>query len=219
MRPPFSECTNLYVFDGDQAPSFGGPEDQEEEWQIDNEFEMLHVAPFGDVPSFPVRTNMAQARFFLGSLALLLCLASQADTLTGKVVHVADGDTITVLDASRTTHTIRLAGIDAPEKRQAFGNASKQSLAHEVAGLSVVVEWTKYDRYQRKVGKVLLDGRDINLAQIQSGMAWHYKLYQREQSPEDRKIYALAEEAAKAVHVGLWSEALPQAPWDFRHKR
>lgn len=165
-----------------------------------------------------MKTKSVQARFSFGSLALLMCLACQADTLAGRVVHVADGDTITVLDASESQHTIRLAGIDAPEKRQAFGNASKQSLAKEVAGLSVVVEWTKYDRYQRKVGRVLLGERDINLVQIQNGMAWHYKQYQREQSPEDRHTYALAEETAKASHAGLWSDALPQAPWDFRHR-
>ena len=108
-------------------------------------------------------------------LALCLVLQVQADTLLGKVINVADGDTITILDDTNTQHKIRLAGIDAPEKRQAFGAVSKQSLAEQVAGRSVAVEWVKVDRYGRKVGKVLLAGMDCNLVQIRRGLAWHYK--------------------------------------------
>ena len=96
-------------------------------------------------------------------MALVLCLSAHADTLLGKVINVADGDTITILDGTNTQHKIRLAGIDAPEKRQAFGNISKQSLAEMVAGQSVAVDWVKVDRYGRKVGKVLLGGLDCNL--------------------------------------------------------
>ena len=70
---------------------------------------------------------------------------------------------------------IRLTGIDAPERRQAFGNVSKESLAEQVAGQSVAVEWDKVDRYGRKVGKVLLGGLDSNLVQVKRGLAWHYK--------------------------------------------
>ena len=76
-------------------------------------------------------------------LALCLVLQVQADTLLGKVINVADGDSITVLDDTNTQHKIRLTGIDAPEKRQAFGNVFKQSLADMVAGQSVTVEWVK----------------------------------------------------------------------------
>ena len=90
------------------------------------------------------------------ALALCLVFQVQADTLLGKVINVADGDTITVLDDTHTQHKIRLTGIDSPEKRQAFGNVSKQSLVDMVAGQSVAVEWVKVDKYGRKVGKVLL---------------------------------------------------------------
>ena len=99
-------------------------------------------------------------------LALCLVLQVQADTLLGKVINVADSDSITVLDDTNTQHKIRLTGIDAPEKRQAFGNVSKQSLADMVAGQSVTVEWVKTDRYGRKMGKVLLAGVDCNLVQV-----------------------------------------------------
>ena len=124
---------------------------------------------------------MALVHILLKGALLLLALQVHAETLTGKVIHVQDGDSITVLDDTRTQHKIRLSGIDAPERRQAFGNVSKESLAEQVAGQSVAVEWDKVDRYGRKVGKVLLAGLDCNLVQIKRGLAWHYKQYQREQ--------------------------------------
>lgn len=159
-------------------------------------------------------TNGTRAIF----LALCLVFQVQADTLLGKVINVADGDTITVLDDTHTQHKIRLTGIDAPEKQQAFGNVSKQSLADMVAGQSVAVEWVKVDRYGRKVGKVLLAGLDCNLVQVKRGLAWHYKQYQREQSPTDQQSYAAAEIEARAAKLSLWGEADPVPPWDFRHK-
>lgn len=151
-------------------------------------------------------------------LALCLTLQAHADTLLGKVINVADGDTIAVLDADKVQHKIRLTGIDAPVKRQAFGNVSKQSLAEQVAGQSVAVEWVKIDKYGRKVGKVLLAGLDCNLVQVKRGLAWHYKQYQREQSPVDQQSYAAAENEARAAKLGLWRDDAPVPPWEFRHK-
>ena len=161
-----------------------------------------------------------QVTFKLAATALALCLALQAnaETLLGKVINVADGDTITVLDDTNTQHKIRLAGIDAPEKRQAFGNVSRLNLAEQVAGQSVAVEWVKVDKYRRKLGKVLLGGLDSNLVQIKSGMAWHYKQYQREQAPVDQQSYAAAEIEARAAKLGLWRDLEQVPPWDFRHK-
>ena len=98
--------------------------------------------------------------------------------LNGRVVGVADGDTVTVLDASRQQHKIRLMGIDAPEKRMPYGNRSKQSLSDLIFDRQVQVEYNKKDRYGRTVGKIIVDGVDANLAQIKAGMAWHYKQYQ-----------------------------------------
>ena len=136
----------------------------------------------------------------------------------GKVINVADGDTITVVDDTNIHHKIRLTGIDAPEKRQAFGNVSKQSLSEMVAGQFVVVDWVKVDRYGRKVGKVLLGGLDCSLMQVKRGLAWHYKQYQREQSPTDQQSYAAAEIEARATKLGLWRNVDPIHPWKFRHK-
>ena len=87
---------------------------------------------------------------------------------------------------------------------------AKESLAEQVAGQSVAVEWDKVDRYGRKVGKVLLNGLDSNLVQIKRGLAWHYKQYEREQSPADRQSYAAAEAEARAAKLGLWRDAAPE---------
>lgn len=155
-------------------------------------------------------------RSVLATLLLCLALPAHADILTGKVVRVADGDTVTILDSSNQQHKIRLMGIDAPEKKQAFGQRSKQSLSEMVAGKTVRVDWNKRDRYRRIVGKILLDGRDVNLEQVKRGMAWHYKAYEREQDVEDRSAYAQAEHQAQSKHIGLWADANTLAPWEFR---
>jgi endonuclease YncB( thermonuclease family) len=151
-------------------------------------------------------------------LLMLCCAISQAATITGKVVGVADGDTITVLDADKVQHKIRLAGIDAPEKKQAFGNRSKESLSDLVFDKRVTVETVKRDRYGREIGKVLVNGRDVNLVQVKRGLAWHYKQYQREQSPTDQQSYAAAEVEARAAKLGLWRDVEQMPPWEFRRK-
>jgi endonuclease YncB( thermonuclease family) len=87
-------------------------------------------------------------------VSLLLVGVAHADTLLGRVVGVADGDTITVLDADRQQHKIRLQGIDAPEKAQPFGQRSKENLSRLVFNKEVRVEWKKRDRHKRIVGKV-----------------------------------------------------------------
>jgi endonuclease YncB( thermonuclease family) len=110
------------------------------------------------------------------TLALALCTGTptRADTLAGRVVGVTDGDTITVLDEARTQHKIRLAGIDAPERGQPFGQRSKQHLSDLISRKDVVVEWKKRDRYGLDLGKVLAPGTWI-CEQIRAGMAWWYR--------------------------------------------
>jgi len=137
-------------------------------------------------------------------------------TLSGRVVRIADGDTVTVLDATNTQHRIRLQGIDAPESHQAFGTQSKKNLSELIFDKDVSVIYDKTDQYGRLVGKILLDGKDVNLEQVKAGMAWHYKEYEREQSPEDRELYARAEEDARSARRGLWVDANPVEPGEFR---
>ncbi len=158
-------------------------------------------------------------RILLLVAPLMLASASTADTLHGRVVGVSDGDTVTVLDATNTQFIIRLMGIDAPEKKQAFGNISKEHLSGLVFNKPVAVEYTKQDKYGRTVGKITINGVDANLEQIIAGLAWHYKKYQREQSEADRTIYAQAEEEARVTKRGLWFDTDPAPPWDWRKQQ
>ena len=100
--------------------------------------------------------------------------------MTGRVVEVIDGDTVTVLLPSRSQLKVRLAGIDAPEKRQAFGQRAKQQLAALVFDKRVTVVGHKYDRYRRLVAKLIVDGHDANFDMVAAGYAWHYKRYEFE---------------------------------------
>lgn len=158
---------------------------------------------------------MQLSRIYVIAL-LSFCFSLEAATLQGKVVSVADGDTITVLDSQKTQHKIRLQGIDAPERAQAFGNKSKQSLHEMVHGKQVTVDYQKKDKYGRVVGKILLNSTDVCLEQLKRGMAWHYKQYANEQPKEDRETYSLAEQQAKTELKGLWKDKHPVPPWEFR---
>jgi endonuclease YncB( thermonuclease family) len=150
---------------------------------------------------------------------------SAASVLEGIVVKIADGDTITVLDSDKVQHRIRIAGIDAPEKGQPFGNASRKRMSELVARKEVRVEFNKHVRYGRFVGKVWVSPSDcptcgktldVGLAQITTRMTWWYRKYANEQSPQDQGRYEFAEKEAKAKRVGLWQDKNPQPPWCFR---
>lgn len=157
-------------------------------------------------------------RALLTAFAILLGLTCQAEVISGKVVSVADGDTVTILDASKVQHKVRLAGIDAPERAQAFGERSREALADLVAGRAVIVETHKEDRYGRLIGKILLNGRDVNREQVRSGMAWFYRDYAHEQTEADQQSYDRAETEAKDFRRGLWADKRPVPPWEFRKK-
>jgi endonuclease YncB( thermonuclease family) len=138
------------------------------------------------------------------------------DVLRGRVVRIADGDTITLLDSLNAQHRIRLQGIDAPESHQDFGAQSKKSLSDMIFDKQVAAVCDKTDQYGRQVCKIMLDDKDINLEQVKAGMAWHYKEYEREQSADDRELYAHAEDEARRARRGLWVNANPVEPSEFR---
>lgn len=142
-----------------------------------------------------------------------------AADVAGKVVGIADGDTVTILDGLNRQYKVRLAGIDAPEKGQPFGQRSKQKLSECAFGRSATVEASKVDRYRRLVGKVHVNGVDCNLRQVEQGLAWHYKQYVREQQPADRVQYDAAEAAARRDRRGLWQDPAPVPPWVFRRRQ
>jgi endonuclease YncB( thermonuclease family) len=154
---------------------------------------------------------------FLSLSTIVSCSREANNSVSGKVVSIADGDTITVLDAQYVQHRIRLQGIDAPERRQDFGAASREHLANLVFGKYVRIEFEKVDRDGRLVGKVWADGNDECLEQLKAGLAWHYKEYEREQPASDRQLYASAELEARNERRGLWKDQAPIPPWEFRH--
>jgi endonuclease YncB( thermonuclease family) len=151
-------------------------------------------------------------RRFAFALLLLVAVPALAETLTGKVVSIADGDTVTILDRDNHQHRIRLAGIDAPERRQPFYEASKQNLARLAFGRVATIEWRKHDRYRRIVGNVWVNGEDVGLLQVRAGLAWWYRDYAREQTPSDRKLYEAAELDARHLRLGLWRDDDPLEP-------
>jgi endonuclease YncB( thermonuclease family) len=151
----------------------------------------------------------------------LLPLASLSAELQGLVVRIVD-DTLVLLvegaDGQRAQEKVRLAGIDCPEHKQAWGQRAKQALSGYVFSREVTVDWTKRDRYKRIVGKILDRERDVNLALVRDGMCWWYRKYANEQSRVDRGLYEAAEVKARTRRVGLWSDPDPVPPWEWRHR-
>lgn len=159
---------------------------------------------------------------------LLQVLPVFAAALEGRVVHVADGDTLTVLDNRYQQHKVRLAGIDAPERGQPFSKRAATELASLAKNKRVIVDWNKTDRYRRIIGVVWVapddcsickPTLDVGLALIEDGLAWHYRAYERDQTIDDRREYRQAEAEARARHAGLWTDAAPTPPWDWRRAR
>lgn len=161
-------------------------------------------------------------RFKTVLLYILLCLSTSrvglAETITGRVIGVSDGDSLTVLDASLVQYKIRLAGIDAPEKRQAFGQRAKQSLAALCFGKLATVEIVQQDRYGRFVGHIYVEDVHINLAQVESGYAWVYMHYLHQLDFDNQIQFQIAEANARAAALGLWQDPHPLPPWIFRRQ-
>jgi micrococcal nuclease len=147
-------------------------------------------------------------------LTLFIIVACQvavsAQTITGKAVAIADGDTFTLLTDDNVQIKIRLHGIDCPEKSQDFGQVAKKYLSDLIFGKSVEVIKTDTDRYGRTIGKVFIDGISVNESLLKAGLAWHYKRYDKNEE------WAKLEDAANASKVGLWARSDAQPPWEYR---
>ncbi len=161
---------------------------------------------------------MNPLRFVLIVMALL-SLSAHAVTLTGRVVSIADGDTLTLLDVENQQHTIRLSGIDAPETAQDFGQQAKTSLSAMAFSQPARAECRKPDRYQQEICVVFVDSKDVGLEQIRNGMAWWYQKYSKDQTQQERADYAQAEFKAKIYRNGLWNSKNPTPPWKWRRGR
>jgi micrococcal nuclease len=143
----------------------------------------------------------------------LVVSAAEPKTVTGRVVKIADGDTLTVLDESNAQHKIRLAGIDAPEKGQSFGTRSRENLAGKVFGKTVRVEVIDVDRYKREVGRIYLGDRFVNMEMVGDGFAWRYVQYDK---PGE---FTATERQARDAKRGLWAEPNPVPPWEWRRQK
>lgn len=141
---------------------------------------------------------------------ILLTLSIIAQTITGKVTAITDGDTIKVLE-NKVEYNIRFNGIDAPEKSQAYGQKSKEFLSSLILGKEVIVEVKDKDKYGRYVSDIFLGNKYINAEMVENGFAWHYKEYSKD------KNLAELEDKARANKLGLWADSNPTSPWDFRH--
>jgi micrococcal nuclease len=137
--------------------------------------------------------------------------ALAADSFSGKVVGIADGDTIDVMHTGRAER-VRLYGIDCPELHQAFGARAKQFTSNLAFGKNVGVRVRDVDQYGRTVGEVILpDGKSLNRELVRAGLAWWYRQFAR----GDRELERLEAEARRDKR-GLWADKDPVPPWNFR---
>ena len=163
---------------------------------------------------------MRKILFLISLLLLPILLLScksepvkASNIISGKVVKVADGDTITILNSQNKQIKIRLYGIDAPEKAQDFGNVSKEHLANLVAGKNIDATVIDIDRYGRSVSRINIDGKEVAEEMLKSGLAWLYTSYCK--IPECKQWKEL-ETQAKTAKIGLWSNPTSQEPWKWR---
>ncbi len=143
------------------------------------------------------------------AVAALATAGAACADFTGRVVGVADGDTLTVLVGSRQVR-VRLWGIDAPERKQPWSSRSRDALAARAMHRDAIVATRGTDGYGRTLARVAVDGVDLGEAQVRDGMAWVYRRYSK-----DRAMIAL-EDDARAARRGLWSLPDPEPPWAWR---
>lgn len=139
--------------------------------------------------------------------------------IEGRVVKVVDGDTVTIQTRDKARHSIRLQAVDAPDEKQENAKKSRRHLEGLIEDQDVKVVVHKNDQSGNIIGTVYLQGRDVGLAQIEAGMAWHFKQFGYEQTAASRRTYAESEAKAKADRLGLWEDDKPVPPWEFRRDK
>lgn len=159
------------------------------------------------------------SRALISLLILAAAFPALGEAITGRIVGITDGDTLTLLDTSNQQHKIRLAGIDSPEKGQDFGEKAKANLSALAFNKEASADCRKRDRNRRQICAVTVDGKDLGLEQVRAGMAWWYRQYVSEQTPQQRTEYEMAESEARARRLGLWSGKNPIPPWDWAHRK
>lgn len=155
---------------------------------------------------------LKQQKLLLALIIFISPVTYAAQSFDAKVVKVIDGDTVQVLDDQNTNIRIRLYGIDAPESKQAYGQKSKQALSGAIVSKTVTIDNHGNDIYNRMLGTVWSEGYDINASMVASGYAWVYR-YKGIATVSD---YVKFENSAKEAGNGLWKDAQPVPPWDWR---
>lgn len=169
------------------------------------------MTPTGVSPTVPVPAGIPVQPVGSGGMAPVAAPATRAsNSHLWRVVKVYDGDTVTCLDDTNQQQKVRLAGIDAPEAGQDFGQVSRQALAGMVFGKTIEVVDDGRDRYGRWIGRLYTDGIDVNQQMVATGNAWHYAAYSKDPA------LAAAQSQAQAQGLGLWSQPNPTPPWEYR---
>lgn len=140
--------------------------------------------------------------------------AASGETISGTVVAITDGDTLSIVGKDRKRHRIRLAEIDAPERKQAYGTRSRNSLAAICFQKAAVAETAEKDSYGRLIGKVSCAGVDANTEQVRRGMAWVNARSTLPNSPLPEM-----EANARLRKLGLWAGEKPEPPWKWRERQ
>jgi micrococcal nuclease len=148
----------------------------------------------------------------LNAVILLVATFSASADISGRIVRVLDEDTIEILETGNRLTRVRLAGIDAPEKNQPFGQRSRKELTSMVAQRPVTITGSETDRYARLLGTVWLGMTDVNAEQISKGLAWAYRYHGKPIRPD----YAVLEAEARRQSTGLWSAPGQTEPWRWR---
>lgn len=149
---------------------------------------------------------------------ILLCLLLTStlfsqEIIEGRAINVKDGDSFTLVDDADKFHEIRLAHVDCPEKKQAFGRKAQLYTFNFVYGKRVTAYVQSIDRYHRKIAEIKVNGENLNEGIIRDGYAWHFKKYSKSQ------LHATAEIEARNKKRGLWIEPSAKAPWEFRRRK
>lgn len=152
-------------------------------------------------------------------VGVFLLLAAGAVNAQWQIDKVLDGDSIVLRDRNGQRLSVRLAGIDAPERGQAYADRSRQNLRNLTTNCTPEWIFQKIDRYGRSIGLIFCDGRDLGQAQLETGLAWHFSRYAKEQRFEQRTAYLNAQLRAQRAGIGLWRDAEPMPPWSFREQR
>ncbi|GAB6008977.1 thermonuclease family protein [Dysgonomonas reticulitermitis] len=150
---------------------------------------------------------------FILFLFVSCSMTTEKGTISGKVVSVADGDTMTILTADKKQIKIRMLGIDAPERGQDFGTVARQQLNNLCYGKTVIVEKKDEDQYGRVLGVVYVDGMNVNEYMVRNGLAWYYRHFVNDPRLDSLELLARKEK------VNIWSMKNPMPPYEFRKSR